>query len=129
MIRMIVNIDVDDLERGIAFYTRALELREQRRLFDGRAVELSGTSAQLYLLVKSGGSRPVADRPDRRDYARHWTPVHLDFVVPDLDAGVARAVAAGATLEGEIHCYDGWREATLSDPFGHGFCLLEGWPP
>src|SRR5258708_22626997 len=31
----------------------------------------------------------------RRNYGRHWTPVHLDFVVEDLDAAVQRAHAQG----------------------------------
>ncbi len=35
------------------------------------------------------------------------------------------AVAAGATLEGEISSFAWGRQATLSDPFGHGFCLLQ----
>ena len=44
--------------------------------------------------------RPVSPATAQtRDYGRHWTPVHLDIVVDDVDAAVARAVAAGATLE------------------------------
>src|SRR5258708_28395519 len=31
----------------------------------------------------------------RRNYGRHWTPVHLDFVVEDLDAAVQRPHAQG----------------------------------
>jgi predicted enzyme related to lactoylglutathione lyase len=60
-----------------------------------------------------------------RDYRRHWTPVHLDFEVDDVLAAVERAVAAGAKLEGEIQSFVWGRQATLSDPFGHGFCLLQ----
>ena len=37
-----------------------------------------------------------------RDYRRHWTPVHLDFTVDDIDAAVRRAVDAGGKLEGEV---------------------------
>jgi catechol 2,3-dioxygenase-like lactoylglutathione lyase family enzyme len=129
VIRVITSIDVDDLERGVAFYTRGLDLREQRRLFDGTAVEMAGASTLIYLLSKPAGTRPVPAGSTLRDYSRHWTPVHLDFVVPDLAAAVDRAVAAGATLEDGIRSHDGWREAALADPFGHGFCLLEGWPP
>jgi catechol 2,3-dioxygenase-like lactoylglutathione lyase family enzyme len=32
---LLVNVDVDDLERAIVFYTAALGLRVARRLFDG----------------------------------------------------------------------------------------------
>ena len=61
----------------------------------------------------------------RRDYRRHWTPVHLDFVVADLDAALARAQRAGATLEGEPRSATWGRIATLADPFGHGLCLIQ----
>lgn len=56
---------------------------------------------------------------------RHWTPVHLDFVVPDLDAAIDRARLAGATLEGAPTTHAYGRLALLADPFGHGFCLIE----
>ena len=58
--------------------------------------------------------------------------MHLDFTVDDVSAAVQRAVNAGAKLEGEIAKLEGeiaifprGRLATMSDPFGHGFCLLE----
>lgn len=129
MIRVIASIDVEDLDRGVDFYRRGLALREQRRLFGGTAAEMTGASSLIYLLSKGAGTPPLPGRSLRRDYGRHWTPVHLDFVVPDIDAAVTRAVEAGAILEGEIRSHAGWREAALADPFGHGFCLIEGWPP
>jgi lactoylglutathione lyase len=60
-----------------------------------------------------------------RDYARHWTPVHTDFVVADLSAAIARAEAAGAVREGSVRTARWGRIATLADPFGNGFCLIE----
>jgi len=60
-----------------------------------------------------------------RDYRRHWTPVHLDLVVPDVEAATATAIAAGARLEGQIQSYVWGRLASISDPFGHGFCFLQ----
>jgi len=60
-----------------------------------------------------------------RDYRRHWTPVHLDLVVDDLDASVERATASGAKLEVPAQSFAWGRIATLSDPFGHGFCLIQ----
>ena len=68
---------------------------------------------------------PAPGAASVRDYRRHWTPVHLDFVVDDVSAAVARAVAAGAKLEGGIQSFGWGRQATLGDPFGHGFCLLQ----
>ena len=119
---ILINIDVDDLDRATRFYTAALPLRVARRL-GGGAVELLGGSAPIYLLAKAEGSEGAPGAP--RSYRRHWTPVHLDFVVPDLDAAVDRAVAAGATLEAPTVARAWGRIAMFADPFGHGFCLLE----
>ena len=92
MTDLLVNIDVDDLAKAEAFYTRAFGLRPGRRFGDG-GVEMLGLAAPIYLLVKAAGSSAAPTTPQRRDYARHWTPVHLDFVVDDIEAAVARAEA------------------------------------
>ena len=113
--QLLVNIDVDDLARAEAFYTIAFGLSVGRRFGSG-GVELLGSGAPIYLLVKP------AD--DRRHYDRHWTPVHLDFVVDDLVAARDRCVAAGATLEADIVAHAWGSIALFGDPFGHGFCLL-----
>ena len=123
--QLLVNVDVDDLERAIEFYTAALGLRVARRLFDGSVAEMLGASSQIYLMAKPAGSPASRPSTSVRDYRRHWTPVHLDFAVDDVPAAVERAVAAGAKLEGEIQSYSWGRQATLSDPFGHGFCVLQ----
>ena len=121
---LLVNIDVDDLEKAIAFYCEAFGLRIGRRFGSG-AMELLGSSAPIYLLVKPAGSPTSPATEQRRNYFRHWTPVHLDFVVDNLDESVVRAVRAGAKLEGGIESFSWGRLATFSDPFGHGFCLLQ----
>lgn len=122
---LLINIDVDDLEKAIAFYTSAFGLHLSRRLFDGSVAELVGATSVIQLLVKPSGSRPTPASAVKREYGRHWTPVHLDFVVDDISAAVERAVGAGATLEGEVTS-DRWGHlATMSDPFGHGFCLVQ----
>jgi predicted enzyme related to lactoylglutathione lyase len=124
MAQLLVNLDVDDPERGVRFYTEGLRLRVGRR-FDPDFVELLGVGSPIYLLAKPSGGTPFGGAKLRRDYSRHWTPVHLDFVVTELDAAVARALAAGAKLEGSPSQHPYGRLALLSDPFGHGFCLLE----
>ena len=120
---LLVNIDVDDLDKATRFYCEGLGLRVGRR-FDGW-LELVGAAAPIYLLPKRPGTAisPVAD--GKRDYQRHWTPVHLDFVVPDIREAIRRALAAGATLEGDVTTHAYGKLALLADPFGHGFCLLE----
>ena len=122
---LMVNIDVDDLEKAIAFYSDGLGLRLARRLFDDSVAEMSGASSTIQLLLKAAGSPAASSAPVTRRYRRHWTPVHLDFAVEDISAGVERAIRAGATLEGTVESHAWGHLATLSDPFGHGLCLLE----
>ena len=119
-----VNVDVPDLERALTFYTQAFGLTVGRR-FGADFVELLGAGSPIYLLVKSSGSKPFSNASQTRTYDRHWSPVHLDFVVDDIDASVLRAVAAGATPEGPITDHPYGRLAMFADPFGHGFCLLQ----
>jgi predicted enzyme related to lactoylglutathione lyase len=121
---LLVNVDVDDLPRATDFFVRALGLQVGRRFGDAM-IELLGAGPPIFLLTKAAGTLPFADGPAERDYARHWTPVHLDFVVDDLDAAVERAIDAGARLEGAVVTRKWGRMANLSDPWGHGFCLLQ----
>jgi predicted enzyme related to lactoylglutathione lyase len=124
-IGLLVNIDVDDLDRAVAFYAEAVGLRPARR-FGALGVEMLGAPCPAYLLAKPAGSTPAATAPQqRRDYRRQWTLVHLDFVVPDVAAAVRKAEAAGARLEEGIRTHEWGRLAVMADPFGHGFCLLE----
>jgi catechol 2,3-dioxygenase-like lactoylglutathione lyase family enzyme len=120
---LLVNIDVDDLEKGTRFYCDGLGLRVGRR-FEGWT-ELLGGAAPIYLLPKKAGTPVSSAAQQTRDYRRHWTPVHLDFVVSDLEKAIARAVAAGATREGDTSDHAYGKLALMADPFGNGFCLLE----
>ncbi len=124
MPRLLLNIDVPDIDAGVAFYTAALGLSVGRRL-DGGIVELRGAEVPVFLLAKDAGSAigPAIDA--RRDYRRHWSPIHVDVAVDDLDAAIARAVAAGAVREGDTFAAPYGRQAMFADPFGHGFCLIE----
>ena len=120
-----ICIDVDDLEHGIAFYTQGLGLRVGRRL-DDDWVELLGAASAIDLLANPGGTPALGPgHPQRRSYARHWTPVHLDFAVDDIESSARKLVALGATLERPILERRWGRMANLADPFGHGFDLLQ----
>jgi predicted enzyme related to lactoylglutathione lyase len=119
---LLINIDVSDLSKAVAFYTRAFGLVVTRRLGAG-AAELAGLPVRLYLLEKPEGSIGAGNEPRR--YARHWTPVHFDLVVDDIEAALARALAAGAKLESETQVQVWGNIAILSDPFGNGFCLIQ----
>lgn len=117
----LINIDVPDLAAGEAFYANAFGLKAERRIDGG--VEMSGGPAPLWLLEKKAGTVP-APGAALRDYARHWSPVHLDFIVEDVEAAIRRAVEAGAVLETDKRS-EVWGDiALLADPFGNGFCLI-----
>ena len=122
--KILVNIDVPQLQPAIDFYTRVLALVHSRTLDDDTA-ELTGASATIYLLRKDAGTPAASTASTERDYGRHWTPVHFDLVVPDVDAAAARALAAGAKQETGHIDWRGSRCVSFSDPFGHGFCFIQ----
>jgi predicted enzyme related to lactoylglutathione lyase len=123
-LRVLINIDVPNLAAAVDFYRAALDL-ELERVIDGDVAELSGADASLYLLERTPHSTATRGDTGFRAYTRHWTPVHVDFVVDDLEAAAERAVAAGARRESETAAWRGSRCITFADPFGNGFCLIE----
>jgi uncharacterized glyoxalase superfamily protein PhnB len=125
-VRVLINIDVPDLGAGVAFYTQGLGFTHIRQLFDGAVAELEYAGVRFYLLAEPAGTDPVSGSPLLlRDYADHWTPVHLDLAVTDVAAARARAMAAGARAVSPIRDKAFGRIAPLRDPFGHGLCLIE----
>ena len=120
----LVNLDVDDLEQAVRFYRSAFGLTVGRR-FGAFAVEMRGGPTPIYLLPKAGGTPAADTTPQRRSYERHWTPVHLDFVVEHIEPAVEQAVAAGARLEKPIATHTWGKLALMADPFGHGFCFIQ----
>ena len=121
---LLVNIDVPDLDNATRFYTEAFGLRVGRR-FDDNFIELVGLPSPIFLLAKKEGSAPFSGANIKRDFSRHWSPIHLDLVVDNLDSAILRALAAGAAQETEIRAEKWGRMATFSDPFGNGFCIIQ----
>jgi predicted enzyme related to lactoylglutathione lyase len=119
-----ICIDVSDLEKAIAFYRDGLGLTPGRR-YKNHWMEMLGAQAPIDLLTEQAGSSPTPRAAAVRTFERHWTPVHLDFVVANLDEAVQKAVTAGATVAHEARARPYGRIAVLADPFGNGFCLLE----
>ena len=122
--KVIVNIDVPDLSAAINFYVNAFELLHSRTL-DNDVAELVGGSIIIYLLQKDSGAPAAKSSLDTRNYVRHWTPIHLDFVVDNLNAAKQKVLNAGAICESDCVQWMGSKCITFSDPFGHGFCLIE----
>lgn len=124
MTELPVNIDVSDLAAAEDFYCAALGLTVGRR-FGTDGVELIGASSRIYLLHQPAGTRASTSSPDTRTYDRHWTPVHLDIVVDDLEEAISRSIRAGGAQEQPVRERPWGRIAVMSDPFGHGYCLIQ----
>lgn len=122
--KVLINIDVPELAPSIDFYCSAFGL-ELNRLLDDDVAELTGGESMIYLLKNDSGSRCVKGPMKYRDYSRHWTPVHIDVVVEDIDQATERVLGCGAIQESECIEWRGSKCITFSDPFGHGFCLIE----
>jgi lactoylglutathione lyase len=119
---LLVNIDVPDIAKAEAFYRDAFGLEANRRLGED-CVEMLSAGTPIYLLKKAAGTSGAGN--SIRDYARHWTPVHVDIVVDNLESALARALRAGAVQEGDIREAAWGRIVQIADPFGHGWCLLQ----
>lgn len=123
MSQLLLNIDVPELDRAVTFYTHALGLKLRRYLFGNSVAELEGAGIAVFLLHKPADSIGAGAQP--RNYTRHWTPLHFDLVVDDLETALQRALDAGATAESRIESASWGRQVRLADPYGHGFCLVE----
>ncbi|HXW84030.1 MAG TPA: VOC family protein [Candidatus Binataceae bacterium] len=119
-----ICIDVENADRAVTFYSRGIGLRVVKQGPDWGELELDGQS--LYIMQLPRGADPYIDPRLVRDYGRHWTPVHLDFMVDDLETAVKRALEAGATLDRPIQHRDALPNmANMADPFGNGFDLIQ----
>ncbi len=114
-----ICIDVDDVDRAVEFYGRGLGLEIPQQEKEWAKATL-GDQVFWIMMIDPGRSGAIT-----RDYKRHWTPIHLDFHVDDIDTVVSRALAAGGKLDREIQRNpDGGAMANLSDPSGNGIDLV-----
>ncbi len=115
-----ICIDVDDVDRGVEFYGRGLGLEIQKHEKDWAKAVL-GEQVFWIMKIPAGPSGSIS-----RDNKRHWTPIHLDFHVDDIESVVKRALAAGGKLDREIQRKpDGGSLANLSDPSGNGIDIVQ----
>jgi len=115
-----VSVDVGDLERATNFYENALSCTLKKRYSETWAV-ISIGDIDIHLLEKEEGSMGAAAQ--KRDYGRHWTPVHLDFGVEDVETISNLVERHGGAVEG-IEKTDAADIAFCADPYGNGFCLI-----
>lgn len=113
---------VSDAPRAIAFYEEAFGAKENFRL-----VEPSGRVGHAQLDF-GGVTVMLADEfPEcgiRSPASIGGTPVSIHLHVDDADAFIARALAAGATLERPATDeFYGERSGVVRDPYGHRWLI------
>ena len=121
--RVNVSIDVPDLEAGLRFYAAVFGFVEKARPFPTMAV-VDANNVTVCMHAKPAGTKSSTAGSEHRRYERHWTPVHLDFDVPELAAVLAKVRAAGGVVENEFRNQGPSPVAFCSDPFGNGFCVI-----
>jgi PhnB protein len=113
---------VDGAAAALAWYTKAFNAREMMRL--AAPGEKIGHAE-----IEIGDSRiMLADEAPAHNAkapgAFGGSPISLHLYVPDVDAVVARATAAGATVKSPPeNKFYGDRQGTVLDPFGHTWHL------
>ena len=122
MIKISVSIDVSNLKKAETFYVEALGCKKVRDQGSNMVV-LSVENSDIYLQEKEPGTKPLLSSSVVRDYERHWSPVHLDFICDNVDKLVSKILNFGGVHEGG-DSGDWGSIAYCADPFGNGFCVI-----
>lgn len=110
-----VVVNVQDMERGVAFWTAALGYRQRERTWDPEFMMLEDPAGRRLPV-----SLQKADAPPTEPVR-----VHLDLYTDEQDRHVARLVDLGATR------VDDWPYppepdfVVLRDPDGNEFCVID----
>jgi predicted enzyme related to lactoylglutathione lyase len=108
-------IDVDDLDRGVEFWSAALDATEE---------PLAEQSRHIYrrLRLPDSDIRVLLQRTDDKKVAKER--MHLDLEADDGEAEVKRLEGLGATRwdHQQERGHDFW---VLRDPWGNEFCVLQ----
>ncbi len=108
-------IDVPDLDRGVRFWSAALNAAEEALPEQGRQtyrrLRLPGSEIRI-LLQKTGDAKISKER------------MHLDLEADDVEAEVRRLEALGAT-RWDHQAERGFEFWVLRDPWGNEFCVLQ----
>lgn len=121
MVRVSICIDVPDLGAATAFYCDALGCSVDKQQASHNTLSAGGVT--MHLLLKEAGTVATGTGSCCRTYERHWTPVHLDVDVDDLDAAIALVKRSSGTVE-SVKRGEWGAAAICADPFGNGFCLV-----
>lgn len=118
-----VSIDVPSLEQGLRFYREVFGFVETARPFPSMAI-VDANNVSVCMHEKAAGTKSSPAGAATRHYDRHWTPVHLDFHVDDLDTVLDKVRAEGGAVEMEFRNQGPMPVGFCTDPFGNGFCVI-----
>ena len=110
-----IALNVDDPEALVAWYGEHLGMRVLRKL---------GGESQIHFLIDEADQVVLEfycnPESPRTDYAAlHPQQLHIAFAVDDIEGEKQRLLAAGATLDGDIHALPtGDLLLFLRDPWG-----------
>jgi predicted enzyme related to lactoylglutathione lyase len=121
MVKISICIDVPDLRAATTFYCDVLGCSVEKQQASHNTLSAGGVT--MHLLLKEAGTAAAGNGTCARTYERHWTPVHLDFDVDDVDAALAVVERSGGTVE-IVNRGEWGASATCVDLFGNGFCLV-----
>lgn len=107
-------IDVDDLDRGVAFWSAALHATEE---------ELSESSRPVYRRLKLPDAEIRILLQHTADPKTHKERMHIDLETDDIEAEVRRLEELGASRydHQQERGYDFW---VMHDPWHNEFCVL-----
>src|ERR1044071_5808394 len=97
MARVSICIDVSDLPLATRFYCAAIGCLLEKTQESHNTLSSDGVTLQL--LLKAAGTNANSAPGCIRTYERHWTPVHLDFEVSDIDEAMARVERQRGVVE------------------------------
>jgi uncharacterized glyoxalase superfamily protein PhnB len=107
-----------DVRAAVAWLTAAFGFQERVRIGEGHRSQLRVGNDAAVVVADAGGER----RPPQDGEVTH----EIKLRVADVDAQLARALAAGArVLEGPIDREYGERECTVADLAGHRWQLTQ----
>lgn len=112
-----------DTAQALAFYRKAFGAKETVRLAtpDGKIMHAEMKVFDQVVML----SDEAPDQGRLGPESLKGSPVSLMVYARDVDAAIARAVAAGATVKMAAQdMFWGDRFGTISDPFGHGWGIL-----
>lgn len=110
-----IVIDVDDLERGAAFWSAALDAEEE---------SVDPESKEVYRRLRLPDSQIRLLLQCTHDLKLSKERVHIDLETDDVEAEVRRLEELGAARwdHQRERGYDFW---VMRDPWGNEFCVLQ----